>query len=101
LKTFEGYAWCAFAEMWREHFRDNWFVDDGDPGGWDWQMRRVCERTGMVSLAPCASRSNHIGRHGTYSSPETYDRRFAQVKMYEADNVHAMALDERREDGRC
>lgn len=94
LDTFEGYAWCVFAEVWHEHIRSNWFVDDGHPTGWDWQMRRVCTRKQMKSLAPRASRSNHIGRTGTYCSPEHYDRRFARVKMYEAGDVEAMAFDE-------
>jgi hypothetical protein len=81
LPTFEGYGWCVFAEVWRERFRDAWFSDQAPISGWDWQMRWVCETARMTSLAPRASRSNHIGRRGTYSKPQHFDGRFPHVML--------------------
>ena len=72
---------------WRNRYRQvleptwDWDCDSGGPGdpagqgpaGWDWNITRIVEKTGLLCAVPDASRSQNIGQYGgTYAVPDHF-----------------------------
>ena len=53
-----------------EFMRSLWYTDER---GWDWSITSAIARGEWLSAVPEHSRSNHIGRIGTYMTPEQFD----------------------------
>ena len=58
-----------WADAW-EFMRSLWYTDSR---GWDWSITSAIGRGEWTTAVPSYSRSNHIGRIGTYTTPEQFD----------------------------
>lgn len=76
---FNPLIWGTTQDRWLYLLRDTWDKNystgnpDGSCAGWDHNIQRIMDRTGMHVLRPGHSRSDHIGEfEGTHMTPELF-----------------------------
>jgi hypothetical protein len=73
IKSWTGWVWGTWRDRWENLLAPGWSFNF-DYGGWDWKLIRYwCGERGLLTAAPALSRSQHIGRSGTFTTPETFD----------------------------
>ena len=76
-KSFSPWCWGVSREVWNGILEPDWDYEcnkgpNGMEHGYDWQLQRITERSGLV-LTPDAARSQNIGRYGgVYANPNEF-----------------------------
>lgn len=72
----------TWPHVWRAILAPTWDHDystnNGTPGveaGWDWNLKRVYPRHGLMGLRPVRDKVFHTGVMGVHSTPEIYEHR--------------------------
>lgn len=71
---FHCWVWGTWRDRWEGFMRDDWTFSY-EHRGWDWRLNDywVIER-GMRVVAPCLSRSQHIGKwYGSHTNPAQFE----------------------------
>jgi hypothetical protein len=79
---FNGLGWAIFPENWNmmktvwfdNELSHKWFSPQTE--GFDWSISALCKEKNISSIIPCFSRTNHIGRIGTYCSEAWQQKAF-------------------------
>lgn len=68
------WVWGTWKDRWEGILRDDWDMDYSYRG-WDWHIKdRHLTGRGMRLMAPCLSRSQHVGRlGGIHCTPDQYE----------------------------
>lgn len=75
---FHPWCWGTWRDRWENTLKPDWDWDATSGTTWgnhgyDWQVCRIMERDGLVSVTPDASRSQNIGEHaGVYANPQNF-----------------------------
>lgn len=80
IDVFRGQIWGTWKDRWDKYIKDTWDFDyssgeEGGSSGWDWNLTlRVIPNNNLKTVAPHASRSQHIGVNGLHCDENIFDQ---------------------------
>ena len=71
--SWTGWVWGTWRDRWEQLIAPAWTFGY-EYGGWDWKLIRYwCGERGYLTAVPALSRSQHIGRSGSFTTVESFE----------------------------